>query len=287
VRFSASRLKAHMRCSLHAKYRYVDKLPVRQNAKASFGTVIHQAIAYFYESRGDHEGAVRMFRDLWAHPEKAGVEPDYWPKSTNFNGLMVKGVEMLDALAQKVAWNNITLLGTEIPFLVPFGEHELTGYVDLLTIEKSGTGRELLCIVDHKSASKAPSTAELALDLQFTAYAYASYQKEFWVGADDPAFPGLPNGEWLWNTIGSMMERRCIWSHLMNGRQIDAGPRVTTDFQRMYRLCDEIEKSLKLGVAVPTIGESCNFCDYVEACQLEIPVSIGGLTDKNDDTRWV
>lgn len=287
MRFSASRLKAHMACSLRAKYRYEDKLPSRQNAKASFGTVIHQAIAHFYESRGDHSGAVHMFRDLWAHPEKAGVEPDYWPKNTSFGSLMVKGVEMLDALNEKVKWNDITLIGTEIPFLVPFGEHELTGFVDLLTIEKSGTGKELLLITDHKTAGKAPSIAELALDIQFTTYAFASRQKEFWVGADDPAFPGLPNGEWLWSTVGSMMERRCIWNHLMNGRQIDAGPRVTADYERMYRLCNEIEYALKLGVAVPTIGDSCNFCDFKEACQLEIPVSIGRLEDKDDDTRWV
>lgn len=287
MRFSASRLKAHMRCSLHAKFRYVDKLPTRQNAKASFGTIIHLALAYYYESRGDHDGAVTMFKDLWVHPEKAGVEPDYWPKGTSFGSLMGKGVEILRQINEKHKWHNYNLIGTEIPFLVPFGRHELTGFIDLLGTERSGTGRELLTITDHKTNGRAPLIADLALDIQFTSYAWATYQKEFWTGAKDPQFPGLANGEWLWETVGKSMDRRCIWNHLYGPRQIDAGPRVTTDFQRLYRVCDEIEKAINLDVAVPTIGESCQWCDFQEACTLDIPVAISATTDKSDPTRWI
>lgn len=287
MRFSASRLKAHMACSLRAKYHYVDKLPTRQNAKASFGTIIHAAIARFYESGGDLGSAMAIFKSQWADPSKVGLEPDYWPKGTTFGGLMARGIEILERLNEKYKVTNFTLIGTEIPFLVPFGRHELTGYVDLLGIERSGTGKQLLTITDHKSAGKRPSAAELALDVQFTVYILASFQREFWMGANDPEFPGIPNGEWLWSTVGQSMERRAIWHQLYTAQHIDAGPRVTTDFQRLYRVCDEIENALKLGVAVPTIGESCQWCDYQEPCQLEIPVSIDGLKDKNDPTRWI
>lgn len=276
-----------MRCSLHAKYRYEDKLPTRQNAKASFGTIIHHSLQYYYESRGDIEGAIARFKGNWANPERLHVEPDYWPKGTNFNTLMAKGLEVLAAVHEKAKWNKIDVIGTEIPFLVPFGVHELTGYVDLLTIEKSGTGKQMLCIYDHKTNGRKPATAELTLDVQFTAYVFATFQKEFWMGGMDPEFPGIENGEWYWETVASMLERRALWHHLYTAQVIDAGPRATIDFERMYRVCCEIEHAVNLGVAVPTIGESCQWCDYQEPCRLEIPVAIAGLEDKNDNSRWI
>lgn len=276
-----------MRCSLAAKFRYVDRLPTRQNAKASFGSIIHIAIAQFFEGGGDYDNAVITFKTLWANPARAGVEPDYWPKGTSFGSLMGKGLEILANLKERYKLCDFRLIGTEIPFLVPFGEHELTGVIDLVGIEKSGTGKELLTITDHKSSSRVPSTAELALDIQFTTYVYATFQREFWVGADDPEFPGLPNGEWLWETVGKCMDRRSKWHHLYGARLIDAGPRTTTDFQRLYRLCSEIEHAVDLNVAVPTIGESCQWCDYQDPCTLDIPVSISASKDTTDDTRWI
>jgi hypothetical protein len=267
-----------MKCSLHAKYRYVDRLPTRQNAKASFGTIMHLAIQHYYDTRGDANGTMRIFKTMWADPAKAGVEPDYWPKHTTFNTLMAKGIEVIRALDERMKWNNVSVIGTEVPFLVPFGEHELTGFVDLITVERSGTGREILAITDHKTAGRKPPVSELALDVQFTAYIFASFQRAFWVGGDDPAFPGLPNGEWLWETVGRNIERRAIWHHLYTGQLLDAGPRTTADFQRLYRVAHEIERATQAGIAVPTIGESC---------ELEIPVAIAGLEDPSDPTRWI
>lgn len=287
MRFSASRIKSHMGCSLQAKYRYVDKLPTRQNAKASFGTVIHAALELYYNSRGDIDQAIAFFKTNWAHPERLGVEPDYWPKFTSFGSLMGKGIEALQQVHERHVWNNVTVIGTEIPFLVPFGRHELTGYIDLLSMEKSGTGHEEMILTDHKTNSRNPSTATLALDPQFTVYCYATHQREFWVGGLDPEFPGIPNGDWLWSTIGELADRRCRWHGVLTARMIDAGPRTTVDFQRLYRVCDEIERAQQLGVAVPTIGESCLYCDYQSECSLEIPIAITQLQDKEDPTRWI
>ena len=277
-----------MECQLAAKYRYEDNLPRRQNAKASFGTIIHEAIALYYESGGDLGKAKKRFGYKWANPNKSGVEPDYWPKYTSFGSLMAKGMEILDHLHEHHRWQIFTLIGTEIPFLVPFGEHELTGFVDLVGTEKSGTGNELLKITDFKSNSREPSMAALALDIQFTVYAYAVSQREFWIGVEgNPEFRGLENGEWLWETIGRDMPKRCIWYALWTGKQIDAGPRLRKDFERLYRVCSEIEKSTKAGVAVPKIGDACTWCDFTEPCALEIPVAIGQVADKTDPARWI
>jgi RecB family exonuclease len=287
MRFSASRLRAWMECQLAAKYRYEDNLPRKANAKMVFGTVIHACLQHYYESRGNWDEADKMFRRIWSDPAKAGYPIDYWPKHTSFGSLMGKGRDILRAVHDGHRWQDFTVLGTEIPFLVPIGEHELTGYIDLLGIERSGTGKELLKIIDFKTASKPPTFAQLALDVQFTSYAYAVSQHEFWVGVDgDAKFAGIDNGEWLWQTV-STMKRRCIWWGLWSAKQIDAGPRTEKDFQRLYRVMTEIEKSINAGVAVPKIGEACDWCDYQEPCALEIPVAIAQVTDRSDPNRWV
>jgi hypothetical protein len=179
------------------------------------------------------------------------------------------------------------VLGTEVPFLVPFGEHELTGFIDLLGLQKSGTGKEQLQIIDFKTSGKNPSFAQLALDVQFTSYLYAVAQKEFWVGVEgNPEFVGLDNGEWLYEMTRNI-RTRAIWWGVFTGKQIDAGPRTEKDFERLYRVMCEIQKATDAGAYMPKIGDACNFCDYQSECQLEIPVAIHQVTDKDDPNRWI
>lgn len=287
-RYSSSRLGAHMECSLAAKYKYIDNLPRKASAKMVFGSIIHVCLQYYYESRGNHAGAERKFVRMWVDPAKAGYPIDYWPKYTNFGTLMAKGKEILKYVHETHRWQDFVVLGTEIKFLVPIGDFELTGYIDLLGIERSGTGTELLKIIDFKTASKAPSIAQLALDVQLTVYDYAVSQPEFWLGIEgNPEYPGLDNGQWLWETVGKSMTHRCIWWGVWTQRQIDAGPRNKKDHERLYRTMVEIEKSIKAGVAVPKIGEACNWCDFQDPCALEIPVAINQLADESDASRWI
>jgi hypothetical protein len=260
-RYSASRIGAHMECQLAAKYKYEDNLPRKVNAKMVFGSIIHVCLQHYYESRGDHAGADRMFCRMWANPAKAGYPIDYWPKYTSFGTLMGKGRDILRYVHDTHRWQDFVVLATEAKFLVPIGEFELTGFIDLLGIEKSGTGTELLKIIDFKTASKSPNLSQLALDVQLTVYDYAVSQREFWVGVEgNPEYPGLENGEWLWETVGKSIAHRCIWWGVWTQRQIDAGPRNKRDHERLYRVMTEIEKSIKAGVAVPKIGEACNWC---------------------------
>lgn len=277
-----------MNCSLQAKYRYEDNLPRRNSAHAVFGTIVHRALQNYYDTRGDYEGSVRMFTRMWADPAKAGHPIDVWPPNISYGTLMTRGKEILKKVHASHRWQDFTVISTEQKFLVPFGRHELTGFIDLLGLQKSGTGVEQLQIVDFKTSTRNPSFAQLALDVQFTVYMYAVTQQEFWVGVEgNPDFPGLENGSWLWETVGKNITTRAIWWGVHTGKQIDAGPRTQYDFERLYRVADEIEKSINAGIAVPKIGEACQWCDFQEPCALEIPVAISQLTDKNDPNRWI
>jgi hypothetical protein len=285
VRFSASRLRSWMTCPLAAHYRYDENLPsAGVNGKTVFGSVMHVALE-LYNNTGDYDAAVAKFKADWLKPP---VEPAWWPRSTSYASLRTKGLEILEFVKTHYRFQDRVVLGAEVPFLVPFGDHELHGYIDLVETRRSGTGAELLTVTDYKTASKAPTITELALDIQFTTYIWAVSQREFWVGVkDNPDFPGIENGEWIWETIGRDMPKRAIWFGLWTGKEHDAGPRTDEDFQRLYRLCDEIQRATELEVFVPKIGPACELCDYVEPCAMEIPVAVKALKDEDDDERWI
>jgi RecB family exonuclease len=284
MRFSASRLKLWMGCPLAAHYRYDEGLPSRPNGKTVFGTVMHGALE-LYNTTGDYDAMVAKFKADWLRPP---VEPEWWPRSTSYAKLRAKGLEILESVKDHYRFQDRVVLGAEVRFLVPFGDHELTGIVDLVETRKSGTGRELLTVVDYKTQAKAPTTAELVLDTQMTAYLWAVSQREFWTGVKgDPEFPGLENGEWLWETVGRDMPKRAVWFGLWNGKELDAGPRKDEDFGRLYRVCEQIERAVAADVYVQKIGSNCEICDYVEPCSMEIPVALRGLNDPDDEERWV
>lgn len=266
-----SRLKTWMQCPLQAHFKYDQKLPSRVNAKASFGRIIHHCLEIL-NLTNDLDQALEAFKDLWHNPEKLDATPDYWPKYTTYSSLRARGIEILQEHHEKHKWDSRQVLATEHRFLVPIGDHELTGVVDCLDLMRSGKGKDLLRIVDYKTSSRKPSMAELALDVQGTVYDYASRQPEFWLGNTED-FPAMTNGEWLWETLRDV-PRRFIWYHLWGNAAIDGGSRDAEDFERLYRLMDQIARAVELEVFVPNIsGESCGICDYVKECGLAIPTA--------------
>ena len=269
MRMSASRLNTWMACPLQAKFKYIDKLPTRQSGKASFGVIIHDALDY-YNNTQDVEGAVKRFNDNWSHPEKLGVEPDYWPKYTTYGGLRTRGQEILREYADKLKWENRKVIATEHKFIVPFGDHELIGFVDLVELKTNTKGDQVLRIVDYKTNAKAPFTTALRVNVQFTAYIYASLQPEFWLGAG-PDAPPILHGDTLFKDLADV-PREGIWYHLQNNRELNCGTRDDADFMRLYRACEEIDRADKLGVYVPNIsGDTCTYCDFTEPCGVPVP----------------
>ncbi len=253
---------------MKAYFKYHMQLGGPQGAKASFGTIIHKCLEN-YNHHGNLEQAIEEFKDLWDNPEKLGVVPETWPKMTTFGGLRLRGVEILRSYAEKLQWDKREVIATEHPFLVPFGDHELTGFVDLVELRKSGNGKEILKICDFKTSSRQPNRAELYLDIQFTVYMYAVEQIEFWMGNGEE-FPPISNGEWRFETLKDV-PKRAIWYHLWSNKEIDAGPRTQVDFERLYSLALEIDRADRKDVHIPNIGTSCQFCDYLKPCGVSIP----------------
>lgn len=271
MRFSASTIRRWMACPLQAHfYKTMDVEEVR-NGKTSFGTCMHDALER-YNHCANLDEAIERFKYTWSNPEVLDAEVHVWPKYTSWGGLREKGIEMLVDYDSKQKWDNRVVVATEHEFKVPFGEHQLSGFVDLIEHKKSGQGKNILRIVDYKTTGKQPTLQQLRLDVQFTIYVYASMQPEFWMGVPEEGIPGLPNGEELFHQYAKM-DRRAIWYHLMGNKEINAGERDDGDFMRLYRVVLEVANAFDKEVFVPTIsGESCTFCPFTDICAAVIPV---------------
>lgn len=270
MRVRQSMLKQWARCSLSAKFTYLDGLPGKSGSKQVFGTCIHAAL-HHYNLTGDIDNAIKLFLEAWDDPAVLGEHIDVWTKYTSFGGLRQKGLDILRAYHDRTRLEPRTVIAAEHRFLVPFGRHELEGTLDLLELRKNHKGKELLAVVDYKTATHKPTTAALALDLQFSVYIAASLQPEFWKGNGD-GFPPIVNGDWWWETLKDI-PRRGIWVQLWNdGREADAGGRDDDDFGRFHRLIDEIERAIEFNVFVPSPGEACSICDHVNGpCPVKVP----------------
>jgi hypothetical protein len=255
-----------MSCPLQAHFHYDLHLPSESGAKAAYGSAIHDALDTFHRTL-DLARAKAKFIEFWEAPENYGSPIDYWETGFTYPKAQADGLELLDWYATRSAWSPSKLIASEHKFLVPFGKHELMGYVDLLEWTNSKEGRRLE-VVDLKTGYRPPKYM-LRSDVQFTVYAYASMQPEFWIG-NGPDFPPMPDGPELWKEFADV-KRRPVWFDLKGKRRWDCGQRDDDDFMRLYRVCNEIAHAQEMEVWVPKIShDSCNFCDFAEPCGLKI-----------------
>lgn len=262
MRVRQSFLKTYMSCPLKAKFQHLDQLPERTNAAAEFGTCLHTAMEILINEK-DKDKALKTFRKDWEESE-----PDHWPQYTSFSNYLKTGEKAIEEIWSKMQWEDRQLIKTEHRFLVPFGDHELEGTVDWIYLRKNKSGNPVLIIEDHKSSGRQPTRMMLRHDIQFTCYDIASRQPEFWLGNGEE-FPPIPNGEAWWQIVKDI-PRIPIWHHLRGPKEIEAGQRTDNDFRRLYRVINEVEKSIDKQVFVPNLsGDTCSYCEYHDPCGVQ------------------
>lgn len=280
MKISASTLKRWMGCPLQVKFSETEDRPRQLGSKTAFGTCIHDALEY-YNLCGDYSATWARFEQTWNNPELLGAKIDYWNKGSTFGSLKAKGKEILESYHKKNVWDKRDIIAAEHKFCVPIGEHQISGIVDLIECRTIGTKkRKELTIVDYKTAGKRPYGDDLKLDVQFTMYYYASLQPEFWMGyKDDDRYPGLPDGEAMYEEFMDV-NRKVVWYHLWDNKEIDAGPRDDDDFNRLYRAIISVADAISKDVYVPNIsGSTCVWCDYTDICPVMIPSYTNSRTE--------
>lgn len=272
MRVSASMMSTWSKCSMQAKFKYVDKLPDPSGSAAAFGSCVHLAMEHFSHN-SDRDAAREKFLACWDDPESAGLRIDYWNKRQNAGSLRERGINLLNGYFERFEREDRRIIAVEHAFKVPIGDHEITGYVDLLEYRRSGRGKNTLRTTDYKTGKK-PWSDALRFNIQMTAYYFASLQPEFWIGyPGEPDFPGMPDGARLYEEFKSQ-PRQVIWWSLPTDQEIDCGPRNEHDFRRMYLLIDQMEKAIHEEVFVLDIsGDSCGYCPFTDVCGLDVPLA--------------
>jgi RecB family exonuclease len=263
MKFSASMLNTWMECPKKAHFKEILKVKEEQHAKTTFGTCVHSALE-LYNTIGDVDMAITHFEEIWADPSAVDAEIDIWPSNLNWIDLRDRGLQAIRKFHEDSRWEKRNIIANEYKFLVPFGDHELSGIIDNLELTGPKKSRELR-VVDYKTSSRLPSQLQLRFSLQFTIYLYATTQREFWIDIEGGAkkFEELKDAK-----------RRGVWYAIWQNRALDVGPRNDLDMQRLYRLLLEVEQAVEKEVYVPNIsGESCLWCPYTRVCAATIPLA--------------
>lgn len=275
-----SDLKRWMECPLKVKY-HLDGTPQLQSASATFGSIVHDCV-HWMETQIEALNAatlpaqptaeqynailaqtIHRFQEFWIQPTLLDptYQPQYYVRGSSWKGFMERGPKVLTDWFGIASWDTGAPLGREHPFYVPIGDgHTLHGTVDKLEVAYVGAvNGHALKLVDYKTNKKTPTYDYLAEDIQFSAYAYATYQPEFWasIGGQEAyeRFLSLPRwGEWV---------------QLQGPKRMDAGLRTQRHFNRLVMACNAYAESVAMRIFVPTIsGESCRYCEFREPCGL-------------------
>lgn len=268
MKFSASMLKTFQECALQAKFSYLDQRPQQTGSAALFGSAVHEAIDMYHNGYTEEE-CVSYFIDFMNNNE-----PDYWNRRATLSGYLDQGMTMIREYIKSRQWSDTEVIASEFRFMVDIGEHQFSGIIDSLMLPNDHSA---LYIVDNKTG-KRPILDALYLNIQFTGYHWASYQKEFWCGypGQEDKYSGFENGEELWEYFKDI-PREGYWLDLKKMEYIYVGPRGPLDFARMYRLMEQVSRAIELDACIPTIDEStCTWCPYQDVCPVYHPQTLVG-----------
>lgn len=258
MRVSPSALKTFGICARQYYYSNILKLAEEPTGSlTALGTVIHYVLDVYENFDNDLDLAQKTFEHYWTYPHLIGVEIDFFHRGTDWEKLRQRGLKMLEAYHDLGSYREGRLVGTEIRFLVPIGDHQLSGVIDKLWFRP---GQKMLEAIDFKTGAVVPE--KLKFNIQFTAYCYATTRPEFWVD-----IPGFEDGYERFST----WRRGGWWYHARDAKMFNAGTRDTAEYNRLALAVDEMAKAVDAKIFPLNIqGENCGYCPHVDFCGTEM-----------------
>lgn len=251
------------------KYQHIDGLEREQSGSLTFGSIIHDCVLVL-ETTGDLDAAIARFHAAWQDPSAFQDEMtpgqkltiDYYVNGTNWQKFAFEGERILREWHHVIRWESDVVLGREYTFDVPVGDgHVLHGTIDKLALRYVPKIRSQVVLVsDYKTNSKDPAYGWLADNIQFTAYAYATTQPEFWAN--------IPDGDKIFERMADI-PRHGEWVALKGPKRLDAGPRDQVQYNRLIQAVNALCESVAMRIFVPNIsGETCRYCEFRKNCGL-------------------
>lgn len=256
MRVRQSHLSQFGKCARQYYYSHILQLGEgKVGSLTVFGTVVHFALDVYEQYGYNVDLAHRTFDHYWQHPEELGERIDFWHRRTSFASLAKRGHDMINAYHDLSVWRDGILVGTEISFEVPIGDHTIHGTIDKLWARK---GQHVLQVVDFKTGAAVPE--KLKYNIQFTTYCYATTQPEFWEPLGDDLYEKYKN-----------YKRQGVWYHARRAQTYNAGYRDYDDYRRLLLAVDQMDKAIQLeAFPLDYQGENCGYCPFAdEVCGSE------------------
>lgn len=269
-------------------------LPSKTNSAAAYGSVMHHALQVLerliHEARTQHDmkspeflaafrkavqSSLETFVHYWNPLNIESIcEPvpnDGWLPRQGYSELRARGIDAIKKYADLIRYDDHELLATEFGFVVPIDDtwdedleqpHYLGGSIDRLAV-RHYLRNIAVCIDDYKTGK---DYKYLRHNLQFTAYAYATTKREFWVGNDGEDGFGEERGSRLYERFVDA-PRRGTWINMRTFKMQDAGWRGPQDYNRFKLAIEQLAAMHRADIFPLTIfGEACQYCDYRSIC---------------------
>lgn len=257
---SPSRLKQFGACARQYYYQHILGLGESESGSLTvLGTVFHFSVDVYETYGHDLELAKRTFIHYWDHPEELGETIDFWHNRTNKDGLRKRGLAMLERYHELSPWRDGVLIGTEVKFVVPIGDHQLRGIIDKLWYRP---GQKTVEAIDFKTGSYVEE--KLRYNLQFTSYLYATERPEFWETIVNEEFRDGYERFKGW-------DRQGWWYHARNNKMFNAGKRYEKDYKRLALAVQAMDDAINANVfPLDYSGTNCGWCAHTEICGTEV-----------------
>lgn len=167
---SYSQLETYKRCPLQYKYQYILRIPITQNAAASFGDTIHKTLQAFYRQFLTNKSVglkqmLQIYKDSWI--------PLGYVSKAHETRMKKEGEKMLAQFFRKFHAKDLHILDMEKLFKIKIDKKRtVTGKID--RIDKKNN--QEIEIIDYKTG-KIPDKTDLERSLQLSIYTMAAMDK--------------------------------------------------------------------------------------------------------------
>jgi len=230
--FSASRINLYRTCARMYRYQYVDEVPGNTHAYTVMGSALHSAIENYYLHEKNPAGtfSARFNEGVGQAMDRAQLVGTH---------LVSKAAVLGQEILANIKWWEIRPTDIEVGFSLPFPTKNprvlMRGFIDMITEEE--------WVIDHKSTSKKPTKAALAVNPQLIIYC------------------------WAYREVRGHLPTAVYWHHLRTQEMLEA--EVLVDFEDKLRNLEEELVRILEDREYPKIerGYFCNtLCAHTDRC---------------------
>jgi putative RecB family exonuclease len=259
LHISYSQIFTYLSCSLKYQFRYVLCRPQEKMGLAlAFGSALHKALERYYRSHANGQTETlttlqELFCEVLTGQLTDKKEIVVYSKTIpDADSAIEMGRAMLKIFHESIDLAGYRIVDVELPLSAKLytdagspTQINLVGYIDLLLEDPNG---ELL-VVDHKTAARSKTQADVDADLQMTTYSYL-------LAANRYVFPtAAVKGRF--DVLRKLKTPKLEHYHTQ---------RCPDDRKRLAKIATQVLAGIEARVFIPNRSWLCLDCEYARAC---------------------